>query len=78
MSFHFSAPPTLKPQLLPGPSKYRRVTDIPPLQEYVSRYATKDAIDEAGAESDDDDDMSSVASFGSDDNEEAAGQMEEI
>lgn len=47
------------------------------LQEYVSKYATKDAIDEGGAESDDDDDMSSVASFGSDD-DEAAGQMEEI
>ena len=46
--------------------------------EYVSKYATREAIDDNGAESDDDDDMSSVASFGSDDNDEAAGQMEEL
>lgn len=48
------------------------------LTEYVSKYATREAIDDNGAESDDDDDMSSVASFGSDDNDEAAGQMEEL
>lgn len=46
--------------------------------EYISKYATREAIDDNGAESDDDDDMSSVASFGSDDNDEAAGQMEEL
>jgi hypothetical protein len=46
--------------------------------EYVSKYATREAIDDNGAESDDDDDMSSVASFGSDDNDEAAGTMEEL
>lgn len=45
--------------------------------EYVQRYATKDAVDEAGAESADDDDMSSVASFGEDD-EEAAGKMDDV
>ncbi|KFZ13601.1 hypothetical protein V501_03617 [Pseudogymnoascus sp. VKM F-4519 (FW-2642)] len=48
------------------------------VKEYVSKYATREAIDDNGAESDDDDDMSSVASFGSDDNDEAAGTMEEL
>lgn len=46
--------------------------------EYVIKYASKDAADEAGAESDDDDDMSSVGSFGDDDDDEPAGQMEEV
>lgn len=45
--------------------------------EYVQKYATKDAADEAGAESEDDDDMSSVASFG-DEDEEPAGQMDDV
>jgi ubiquitin-conjugating enzyme E2 H len=45
--------------------------------EYVIKYASKDAADEAGAESDDDDDMSSVGSFG-DEDDEPAGQMEEV
>lgn len=45
--------------------------------EYVTKYASKEAADEAGAESDDDDDMSSVGSFG-DDDDEPAGQMEEV
>ncbi|TVY22180.1 Ubiquitin-conjugating enzyme E2 [Lachnellula hyalina] len=47
------------------------------VKEYVIKYASKDAADEAGAESDDDDDMSSVGSFG-DDDDEPAGQMEEV
>jgi len=46
--------------------------------EYVAKYASKEAADEAGAESDDDDDMSSVGSFGDDEDEEPAGQMEEV
>lgn len=46
-------------------------------EEYVSKYATKDAADEAGAESDDEDDMSSVGSYG-DEDDEPAGQMEEV
>lgn len=46
--------------------------------EYVQKYATKDAADEAGAESEDDDDMSSVASFNDDDDEEPAGQMDDV
>ncbi|KAH8684697.1 ubiquitin-conjugating enzyme [Tricladium varicosporioides] len=47
------------------------------VKEYVVKYASKDAADEAGAESDDDDDMSSVGSFG-DEDEEPAGTMEEV
>ena len=42
------------------------------------RYASKDAADEAGAESDDDDELSSVGSFGDDEDQEPAGQMEEV
>ncbi|KAM3553494.1 hypothetical protein MY1884_006637 [Beauveria asiatica] len=48
------------------------------VKEYVQKYANKDAADEAGAESEDDDDMSSVASFGEDDDEEPAGQMDDV
>jgi len=44
----------------------------------VQKYATKDAADEAGAESEDDDDMSSVASFDNDEDEEPAGQMDDV
>ena len=43
--------------------------------EYVSKYATKDAADEAGENTSDEDEMSSVGSFGSDD-EEPAGAMD--
>lgn len=48
--------------------------------DYVSRYATKNAADEAGAESEDDDDLSSVGSYNDDDDEEAqpAGQMDDV
>lgn len=45
--------------------------------EYVQKYASKEAADDAGAESEDDDDMSSVASFG-DDDDEPAGQMDDV
>ncbi|KAI1366854.1 ubiquitin-conjugating enzyme/RWD-like protein [Xylaria arbuscula] len=49
------------------------------VKEYVQKYASKDAVDEAGAESEDDDDMSSVASFGDDDDDdEPAGQMDDV
>ncbi|KAI8626416.1 ubiquitin-conjugating enzyme/RWD-like protein [Xylariaceae sp. FL1651] len=47
------------------------------VKEYVQKYASKDAADEAGAESEDDDDMSSVASFG-DEDDEPAGQMDDV
>jgi ubiquitin-conjugating enzyme E2 H len=46
--------------------------------EYVQKYANKDSVDEAGAESEDEDDMSSVASFDDDDDEEPAGQMDDV
>lgn len=49
-----------------------------PKTEYVAKYASKEAADEAGVESDDDDDMSSVGSFGDDEDEQPAGQMEEV
>ncbi|PHH79403.1 hypothetical protein CDD83_3870 [Cordyceps sp. RAO-2017] len=48
------------------------------VKEYVQKYATKDAADEAGAESEEDDDMSSVASFSDAEDEEPAGQMDEL
>ncbi|KAI1473005.1 ubiquitin-conjugating enzyme/RWD-like protein [Daldinia caldariorum] len=47
------------------------------VKEYVQKYASKDAADDAGAESEDDDDMSSVASFG-DEEDEPAGQMDDV
>ena len=47
------------------------------LPEYVQRYASKDAANDAGAESDDEDDMSSVGSFGDDDDDDQpAGRMD--
>uniref|UniRef100_A0A8H7TJP3 UBC core domain-containing protein n=1 Tax=Bionectria ochroleuca TaxID=29856 RepID=A0A8H7TJP3_BIOOC len=47
------------------------------VKEYVQKYANKDAADDAGAESEDDDDLSSVASF-DDEDEEPAGQMDDV
>lgn len=44
--------------------------------EYVSKYATKDAADEAGEDEDSESEMSSVGEFDSGDDEEPAGQME--
>ncbi|EEY22053.1 Ubiquitin-conjugating enzyme E2 8 [Verticillium nonalfalfae] len=46
------------------------------VKEYVQKYASKDAANEAGAESEDDDDMSSVGSFGDDDDDQPAGRMD--
>ncbi|KAM3065199.1 Ubiquitin-conjugating enzyme E2 4 [Clarireedia jacksonii] len=49
------------------------------VKEYVTKYASKDAADEAGAEDSDDDTMSSVGSFDDDeDNDEPAGTMEDV
>ncbi|CAK7266954.1 ubiquitin-conjugating enzyme E2 H [Sporothrix epigloea] len=53
------------------------------VREYVQKYASKEAADEAGAESEDDDDMSSVGSFdvdgeGDEDEDEPAGQMDDV
>ncbi|KAI1406124.1 ubiquitin-conjugating enzyme/RWD-like protein [Hypoxylon fuscum] len=47
------------------------------VKEYVQKYASKEAADDAGAESEDDDDMSSVASFG-DEEDEPAGTMDDV
>ncbi len=43
--------------------------------EYVAKYATREAADEAGEDSEEEEEMSSVGSFESDD-EEPAGTME--
>ncbi|KAK8217583.1 ubiquitin-conjugating enzyme E2 H [Zalaria obscura] len=48
------------------------------VKEYVGKYASKDAADEAGEDSDDDDEMSSVGSYDSGDDEEPAGTMDEV
>lgn len=46
--------------------------------EYVQKYATKDAADEAGEDDESEDEMSSVGSYAEDDDEEPAGNMEEL
>ena len=46
------------------------------VKEYVQRYASKNATDEAGAESEADSDLSSVPSF--DEDEEPAGKMDDV
>ena len=46
--------------------------------EYVAKYASKDAADEAGEGDASDEEMSSVGSFESGDEEEPAGNMEEL
>ncbi|KAL9049707.1 MAG: hypothetical protein Q9162_007079 [Coniocarpon cinnabarinum] len=49
------------------------------VKEYVSRFASKDAADEAGEDSESEDEMSSVGSYRSgDDDEEPAGNMDEL
>ena len=45
--------------------------------EYVAKYASKDAADEAGEESESDDEMSSAGSYNSDE-EEPVGAMEGV
>lgn len=46
--------------------------------EYVKRFASKDAADEAGEESDSEEEMSSVGSYASGEDEEPAGNMDEL
>ena len=46
--------------------------------EYVSKYASKEAVDDAGEESEEDDEMSSVGSVESGDEDEPAGTMDEV
>ncbi|ROT34870.1 ubiquitin-conjugating enzyme [Sodiomyces alkalinus F11] len=48
------------------------------VKEYVQKYASKDAANEAGAESEDDDDMSSVGSFGDEEDEQPAGRLDDV
>lgn len=48
------------------------------ISDYVSRYASKDAADEAGEDSESDDEMSSVGSYASGEDEEPAGNMDEL
>jgi ubiquitin-conjugating enzyme E2 H len=45
--------------------------------EYVTKYASKDAADDAGADSNDSDELSSVGSY-DDEDEEPAGTMDEV
>lgn len=46
--------------------------------EYVLKYASKDAADEAGEGDGSDEEMSSLGSVASQDDEEPAGNMEEL
>ena len=46
--------------------------------DYVKRFASKDAADEAGDESDSDDEMSSVGSYASGEDEEPAGRLDGV
>ncbi len=66
----------MSPPIPTSPWRVRRLADAS--AEYVQKYATKSAADEAGAESEDDDDMSSVASFSNEEDEEPAGQMDDV
>lgn len=46
--------------------------------DYVARFASKDAADEAGQDSESEDEMSSVGSYASGDDEQPAGNMDEL
>lgn len=46
--------------------------------EYVTKYATKEHVDDAGADTEDSDEMSSVGSYDEDEDEEPAGTMDEV
>lgn len=46
--------------------------------EYVTKYASKESVDDAGNDSNDSDEMSSVGSFDDDDDDEPAGTMDEV
>ncbi|EME49711.1 hypothetical protein DOTSEDRAFT_40871 [Dothistroma septosporum NZE10] len=49
------------------------------VKEYVSKYASKESVDEAGGDSNDSDEMSSVGSYDEDDeDDEPAGTMDEV
>ena len=44
----------------------------------MTRYASKDAADDAGEDSGDEDEMSSVGSYESGEDEEPAGNMDDV
>jgi ubiquitin-conjugating enzyme E2 H len=44
----------------------------------VQKYASKESIDDGDKDSDDDDEMSSVGSYESGEEDEAAGNMDDI
>ncbi|KAI5849797.1 ubiquitin-conjugating enzyme h [Tricharina praecox] len=46
------------------------------VREYVEKYATKDAIEDGTDDDEEEDEMSSVGSYGDDEDDEPAGQME--
>lgn len=46
--------------------------------EYVTKYASKESVDDAGNDSNDSDEMSSVGSFDDDEDDEPAGTMDEV
>ena len=46
--------------------------------EYVQKYANKDTAEDSDKDDGDDDEMSSVGSYESGDEDEAAGNMEDI
>lgn len=48
------------------------------VKDYVTRFASKDAADEAGQDSESEDEMSSVGSYASGDDEQPAGNMDEL
>ncbi|OMP88617.1 Ubiquitin-conjugating enzyme E2 8 [Diplodia seriata] len=48
------------------------------VREYVNKFASKEAADEGDEDSDEEEEMSSVGSYESGDDEEPAGNMEEI
>ncbi|KAK3679597.1 ubiquitin-conjugating enzyme E2 H [Vermiconidia calcicola] len=48
------------------------------VKDYVSKYATRENVDDAGADTEDSDDMSSVGSYDEEDDEEPAGTMDEV
>ncbi|KAK7183708.1 ubiquitin-conjugating enzyme [Paraphaeosphaeria sporulosa] len=48
------------------------------VKEYVQKYASKDTSEDSDKDNDDDDEMSSVGSYESGDEDEAAGNMEDI
>ncbi|OAL53933.1 hypothetical protein IQ07DRAFT_503007 [Pyrenochaeta sp. DS3sAY3a] len=48
------------------------------VKEYVQKYANKDTAEDSDKDNDDDDEMSSVGSYESGDEDEAAGNMEDI